>query len=85
VRGGQLGAALRERPLNDRPEIIDRVDLQSGQPGDSRVDVTRRRQVEQHERFRLVATATADCDLELRTVKDRVRRAGRADDDVGPG
>ena len=48
------------RPLDDRPEIIDRVDLNPGQSGYSRSDVAGHREIDQQERTWVGATTVGE-------------------------
>jgi hypothetical protein len=45
----ELGAALHEGVLDDAAEIVDRVNLDTGQVAGSRVDIPRNREIEQQQ------------------------------------
>jgi hypothetical protein len=81
--GGSRPLDLRERPLNNRSQIIDCAEINPGHRGYGRIDVPEGREVDQHELARVDGTAGKRM-LELIAVHDRVWRTGRADDDVGP-
>jgi hypothetical protein len=79
----ELGAALLEGALDDAVEIIDRMDLDTGQLGGGRVDIPRNGQIEQEQRDGADLPAR-ECAPQLVTIEDRVPSAGRADHDIRP-
>lgn len=83
VRLGQLRIALRERVLDERPQIVDRVQLDPGQSAHGRINVARHGEIDQQQRCGILVTTARDRALDLIAVHDQMGRACGADDHVG--
>ena len=79
MRLGKLRASLRERTLGDRSEIVDGVQLDTGDLGNRGIDASRHGEINDQQR-----PGVMSAELQVVHAQDRLPSAGGSDDDVGP-